>query len=602
MTTINRRRLLQGLTLSGIASTAGAMDRLPSWWPKPKPKTPVFPDDVAPWTDIPQGSFPREGVSPPEDFGFPVRTNLPFAHGVASGDPLPDRVIIWTRVTLSDATNTLIHGEWRIASDPAMEQIVTRGEFATSQASDYTVKIDVTGLAPYTTYYYQFYYDGAESCVGRTRTAPSESQQMNHLRFAVCACSSYFSGYMNGYGRIADRRDLDFVIHCGDYIYDFPDRDEYLRVPGDLPDEELNPDFRSPRSLYELRRRYALYRSDPDLFRAHQQHPWFIIWDNHDIGGNDALSDAESYQAFWEWTPSRQPDPTDLYRRHQRTSYGQLADIYFTDRHYKRWYPHEAQPDRDYLGASQNNFLRQELLYSKQRDADWRILINQAFIGQFYLINPPANADWVFECLFPGYRDGIVLSPNQWDGYPQERTDLINFLSDNHINNNLFVTGDMHMNWASDVAADPGSPENYNPHTGKGSMAVEFAPSSISRGGADENIRGVIGDNPLAGLLGYIGSNIASTALFNSNPNAHFMEWTSHGYGIVDMQPDRVMLEHWWTLITTQTKRERLGAQLVCWRDGNHLERIDLPIATQRQSPADGDLAYDPAETLLVRL
>lgn len=604
MPKFNRRQLLQGLTLTSLtslATTAGAMEKLPPWWPLPRPKKdPSFPESVEPWPS--NGSapeFPREGIQPPEEFDFPIRTTLPFAHGVASGDPLSDRVMIWTRITLSEYPSDELQGEWRIASDPAMKHIINQGRFTTNETIDWTVKIDADGLLPYTTYYYQFFYNGAESCVGRTRTAPASWDTNSNIRFAVCACSSYFSGHMNGYGRIADKKDLDFVIHCGDYIYDFPDEDEQIRVPNNNPDGETNPDFRSPRSLYELRRRYALYRSDPNLFRAHQQHPWLIIWDNHDIGGRDQLTDEESFRAFWEWTPSRQPDPNDLYRRHDRLSYGQLADIFFTDRHYKNWYPEEAQPNRDYLGVSQNQILRDELAASKDRGAYWRILINQTVIGQFYLLNPPASADWVIECLFPDYKDGIILNPKQWDGYPQERTDLINFLADNNINNNLFVTGDMHMNYDSDVAADPGSPANYNPHTGAGSMGIEFAPSSISRGGADETIRGILGDNPLAGVLGYVGSTIGSNALFNSNPNCHFMEWTSHGYGIVDMHPDKVILEHWWTSIMNVTKSERLGAQLMSWKDSNHLERISLPIATQRISQDDGELAYEVSKELL---
>lgn len=608
MTTIKRRRLLQGLTLSGLAGSAGAMDRLPPWWPKPRPRKPVFPDDISPWhSDLP-GSLPREGIRPPEDLDYPVRTLLPFAHGVASGDPLPDGVIIWTRLTLAGDLATgasdTVSGQWRMATDPAMEQVVQDGEFATDSHRDWTVKIDVRDLAPYTTYYYQFRYLGAESCVGRTRTAPLPDDLQAQIRFAVCACSSLFSGHMNGYGRIADRTDLDFVIHCGDYIYDFPDSHEIIRVPGDNPDGETNPDFRSPRSLAELRRRYALYRSDPNLFRAHQQHPWLTLWDNHDIGGRDQLSDADSYRAFWEWTPSRQPDPDDIYRRHERISYGSLADILFTDRHYPRWNPLKPVPGNEYLGESQNRFLREELLASSTRQANWRVLINQAFIGQFYLINPPASADWVFELLFPGYRDGIILNPKQWDGYPEERRALVEFLNGHDIRNNLFVTGDMHMNWASDVAADPGSPGAYRPDTGEGSAGIEFAPSSISRGGADENIRGMLGgsDTPLSGLLGYIGAGIASNVLVKSNPNAHFMEWSNHGYGIVDLTADQATMEFWWTPILTHTSGDRLGAQLISTSGSNHLQKVPLPVATFRNSDRDGPAAFELKKSLELKI
>lgn len=600
MTDIRRRRILQGMALGGLATTgcsggskSGSNDNT------------TAPDndarELSPWLDDTPGSLPSEGLAPTADFSFPIRTTLPFAHGVASGDPLPEQIIIWTRITLESYPDTIIDGEWRMATDKAMTNIVARGAFDTNADRDWTVKIDVASLSPYTVYYYQFYYDGAESCIGRTRTAPAEWDNQDHIRFAVCACSSYFSGQMNGYGRIADRKDIDFVIHCGDYIYDFPDSDESFRIPSGNDDGDTNPDFRGPRTLNELRRRYALYRSDPNLFRAHQQHPWLILWDNHDVGANDELTDQESFQAFWEWTPSRQAFPNDIYRRHDRISYGAMADIFFTDRHYTRWFDDEAQPNREYLGVSQNEWFREELLNSQHRSADWRIVINQAFIGQFYLINAPASIDWILELVVPDYSDGIILNSNQWDGAQQERTDLINFLADNEIRNNLFVTGDMHMNWASDVAADPGSYDTYNPDTGEGSWGIEFAPSSISRGGADENVRGALGgtDAEGASFAAYLASGAVSNVLANTNPNAQYMEWTNHGYGIVDMKPDLVTMEYWWTQILKETNHEILGAQMISAKDSNHMVRLTMPVATQRDSEQDAALADEINEALL---
>ncbi|MCG8671198.1 MAG: alkaline phosphatase D family protein [Pseudomonadales bacterium] len=592
---IHRRRILQGIALSGLASAGCSGESSSS-----SSSSSGSSRNLSGWTNGGEGTLPRKGIEPPVGFSFPIRTSLPFAHGVASGDPLPDRVIIWTRITLIEYPATDLVGEWRMASDPDMKEIVGRGTFSTHQGVDWTIKLDVDGLSPYTVYYYQFFYDGAESCIGRTRTAPESWQDELHLRFAVCACSSYYSGHMNGYGRIAEKKDLDFVIHCGDYIYDFPDEDELIRIPSDNDDGETNEDFRNPLTMNELRRRYALYRSDPNLFRAHQQHPWLIIWDNHDIGGRDDLTDEESYRVFWEWTPSRQPDPEDLYRRHERLSYGSMADIFFTDRHYPKWYEEESQEDRTYLGVSQNEYLREELLNSKERDADWRILINQAFFGQLYLINPPKEADWLVEKFFPGVDDGIILNDNQWDGAPQERADFLNFLQENDIHNNLFVTGDMHMNWASDLAVDPGTPSNYNPSTGEGSVAIEFAPSSISRGGADETIRGILGTE--LALLATAASTVASNFLSTTNPNCQYLEWSNHGYGIVDMKPDHVTLEFWWTRILSHATTERMGAQLLSVKGSNHIQRLDVMSPTTRDSEADKPLADEVPINLLFQV
>ncbi len=142
----------------------------------------------------------------------------PFYHGVASGDPLEDAVIIWTRVTTNDDSVIV---NWKVATDAAMTQIVKEGEVETGQNKDYTVKVDVTGLSAFKTYYYQFEALEAKSIIGRTRTTPKKNELVDNLRFAVVSCSNYQSGYFNAYNQIAERNDIDAVIHLGDYIYEY---------------------------------------------------------------------------------------------------------------------------------------------------------------------------------------------------------------------------------------------------------------------------------------------------------------------------------------------------------------------------------------------
>ncbi|TAM22818.1 MAG: alkaline phosphatase, partial [Nevskiaceae bacterium] len=338
---MDRRLFLKSASLAAAGLALSACDRSES------PSTAG--------TKVP--SFPKPGEEP-ADFDFPLVLALPFAHGVASGDPLADRVILWTRITELLPSAAAVAVDWLVASDPTMSQIVKRGRQFASAEHDWTVKVDVTGLQPATSYYYRFEALGAQSIVGRTRTAPATA--VEELRLAVLACSSYWSSYWSGLGHLADRNDLDLVVHCGDYIYDFVDEDEGIRARKDKKDTAY-VDYRDWLNLAEVRRRYALWRSDPNLLRAHQQHPWFIVWDNHDIStgyGNELPSTVtgdgatttldEVCRAFYEWTPSRPvkpdgsgefilvedgsyplaSDPKFVYRK---LPYGPLLDVFGVD-------------------------------------------------------------------------------------------------------------------------------------------------------------------------------------------------------------------------------------------------------------------------------
>jgi alkaline phosphatase D len=182
----------------------------------------------------------------------------PFYHGVASGDPLSDRVIIWTRVTPEEMDNAPIEVSWKVATDVDLENVVQSGTFTTDATRDYTVKVDVTGLDAGTTYYYGFTAMDKNSLTGKTKTTPT-SDQADHLKFGVVSCSNYQAGYFNAYQRLARRNDLDAVIHLGDYIYEYGDGvygDSTLFEARDLdPDTEIL-------TLEDYRTRYSLYRLD----------------------------------------------------------------------------------------------------------------------------------------------------------------------------------------------------------------------------------------------------------------------------------------------------------------------------------------------------
>jgi alkaline phosphatase D len=212
-----------------------------------------------------------------------------FQHGVASGDPLQHRVIIWTRLTPRRIEDVL-DGRWIVATDPRLRHRCGGGRFITDVTSDFTVKIDVDGLSPDTTYYYQFITRGARSPIGRTRTMPTGNTQA--ARFAFVSCSNYPYGYFNAYARIAERNDLNFVLHLGDYIYEY-ELGVYVNpllagIRDVVPTNEIV-------ALTDYRLRHALYRTDTDLQEVHRQHPFICVWDDHESTNDSYKDGAENH-------------------------------------------------------------------------------------------------------------------------------------------------------------------------------------------------------------------------------------------------------------------------------------------------------------------
>lgn len=245
-----------------------------------------------------------------------INESSPFLHGVASGDPLADRVVLWTRVTGDADAPAEIPVSWVIAEDPALKRIVGAGVTLTSQDVDFTVKIDAEGLKAEKTYYFRFRSLGHSSPIGRTKTLPKKDRALERLRLAFASCSNYPYGFFNAYGAIAQRPDLDAVLHLGDYLYEYAngeygDGSAIGRVPN--PDREIV-------SLADYRARHAQYKTDPDLQEAHRQHPFIVVWDDHETTNNSWRDGAENHQpeegdfqarkaaaiqAYFEWMPLR---------------------------------------------------------------------------------------------------------------------------------------------------------------------------------------------------------------------------------------------------------------------------------------------------------
>jgi alkaline phosphatase D len=424
----------------------------------------------------------------PNDRSVLDSTIQPFYHGVASGDPLTDRVIIWTRVTTDTAS---LQVKWRVARDTMMQNIVAQGVFTTDASRDYTVKVDVTGLQPDTYYYYEFEALGRYSQRGRTKTTPVGN--VANYRIAVANCSNYSFGYFNAYDAIRKRNDVDFVIHLGDYIYE----DGVRRGPNaiDTLKRRTFPEY-DAYDLVSYRQRYAWYRLDPSLRELHQQFPMVVIWDDHEFA-NDAFADTSAYhypatQGTWaarketairvykEWIPMREDaSRTNVINWTQKI--GNLADIYYADNRTGKIDVNTPQqgldlitnidnlsfdtPDKPMFGNTQLDLITNQL---KTTSSTWKIFASQVVFSSF------VYKQTILGLSFPWH------SAAGWDIYPLERKQILDTINQYNIKNMVVLSGDIHVAMAFDI---PNGVTPYNPSTGEGSVGVEFVGDNVVNGG-----------------------------------------------------------------------------------------------------------------------
>lgn len=508
---------------------------------------------------------------------LPVDERLaPFYHGVASGDPSPDGVVIWTRVT--PETDATIPVDWTVATDTGLANVVASGSTTTDSVADYTVKVEVGGLEDGDTYYYRFEALGETSLTGRTRTA---GQDLEQLKFAVVSCNNYQQGYFNAFARIAGRNDLDAVIHLGDFIYEY-ERDENEENRGLEPEHEIL-------SLDDYRLRYNWYRLDPDLRRAMQQHPFIFIWDDHETANNSWTGGAENHdpgegdwgerklratRAYFEWVPIRDEGDFDIRRR---IAYGDLAEFHMVD---TRLEGREEQltdaddpdlwlPDRTILGPVQFEWFTEGL---KQSTARWKVVANQVVFAPLLLDD--------FDAVYPGAADEFL---DVWNGYPAEREKVLDTLLTHGIDDVVWITGDVHIALAQDLPRWDGDSLFYDPVSAAGSACVEFVTTSISSNNFDERLGSVF----LSGLV--------EDLLAETNPHNRFGELDRHGYLILDLTEDRAQADFWF--VDTKNERTEVEAFEAGWyaeSGSNHLAKASGPSPPK---PEQDVPAPDPTAT-----
>lgn len=499
-----------------------------------------------------------------------------FKHGVASGDPLSDRVILWTRVT--PPVDGPISGMLTVALDPAFAQIVGQTSFSTDVSRDYTVKVDQAGLESGTTYYYRFKVGGTDSPIGRTRTLPVGP--VDRLRIGVVVCASLAHGYFNAYQRVAERADLDLVLHLGDYIYEYG-TGEYGDVREYEPANEIL-------TLEDYRTRHAQYKREPELIAMHRQHAMIAIWDDHEFADNSwqdgavnhspdtegLWSDrvANALRAYYEWMPVREP-VGDGKRDYRSVRFGDLAELtLLEERVLARSQQVEGvasisgasvlfapigevqNSDRQMLGGEQEVWLGDTL---RNTPAQWKLIGQGVMFGQLKLLGLP-------EFIGGGY----YVNPDQWDGYPAARQRVFDMLEGDGtqaaIDNVVVLTGDIHCSWCMDLSPDPNNPVplagGYDPITGDGSRAVEFVVTAVSSPGLDalEPIR------PLIPVL---------------NPHIRYVDLTQKGYMLLDVTPERVVGEHWYVdTVTSRSGGETLGTAYAVVDGSAHLTASEQTV------------------------
>ena len=495
---------------------------------------------------------------------FAQTADAVFRHGVASGDPLSDRVILWTRVTPAAATGEVTVA-WQVARDPKFGQIVSRGEARTDAARDFTVKIDAKGLAPGTTYYYRFDALGGQSAIGRTRTLPRDG--VSRLRLGVVSCSNLPQGYFNAYACLAKRTDLDVILHLGDYIYEYAnngygDGTAIGRIPA--PDREIL-------ALQDYRERHAQYKADPDSQEVHRQHPFIVTWDDHEFTNNAWNSGAQNHnvdqgegewaarraaamQAYFEWMPIREDGQTKQSRIYRAFRFGGLATVFMLD---TRIVGRDQQVSRDdtvaieqagrhLLGPEQEGWLAEQMVTSVRNQAAWNLL------GQQVMFAPQTAT---------GTRAG---NADSWDGYRGSRSRVFDMIERAKVSNVAVLTGDVHSSWAYDLPRDPFAA--YDRTTGKGSLGVEFAGTSVTSpsgvgGGPD-------GEQQLAGLRA-------------ARPHLHYVDGRYRGYFVVDLTRERLQADFYSVAtILDRTTEERFERGFVTAAGANHLVAAATPAPT----------------------
>ena len=453
-----------------------------------------------------------------------------FAHGVASGDPDANSVIIWTRLTPEGSPNA-VDVDWEVSSDDSFADIKSAGATRTSQSKDWTVKILADGLAPGQTYYFRFRSGAVMSPTGRTRTLPVGS--VENARFAIISCSNYPFGFFNVYDQIAREDDLNAVLHLGDYLYEYGP-DGYGAEVGRLLGRPHNPP-REIVSLTDYRERHAQYKSDPSAQAMHARHPMIPIWDDHETTNNSWKDGAQNHQpdsegdwnarrraalqAYYEWMPVREPEMTPeaffrsfsfgdlltlaaletrLMARAEQFEYSDVVPTLKTPEDIARFRDVILWDEtRAMLGDAQLDYLDRVMRESASANQPWRLIANQIIMAK---VTAPNLSEYVTEedivalekqwdqarAFVEFSKLGLPSNLDAWDGYPAARERFYDLArSTNAADGMIVVTGDTHTWWANDLTAKDGAHMGVELGTHSVTSPSPYRPDFLGGKGSD---------------------------------------------------------------------------------------------------------------------
>lgn len=521
-----------------------------------------------------------------------------FRHGVASGDPLPDAVVLWTRVTPTPGSTPgsgrgpSVEVVWEVATDPRFRRVVRRGRVRTGPSRDHTVKVDATGLRPATDYYYRFRLDGQASRTGRTRTAPAPQAPPDHLRFGVVSCANLQAGFFSAYRGLAAREDLHAIVHLGDYLYEYGPGEygmgaDNVDVRRHVPDHEMV-------SLADYRQRHAQYKQDPDLQDAHARYAWIVTWDDHEVTNDQWRGGAENHtpgtgeggegdyrrrrarahRAYDEWMPVRLNGTAALgdgARLFRRLRFGTLLEISMLDlRTYRDQQvatpavdPAVSDPDRTITGARQMAWLKDSL--SRDHRPQWKVIGNPVMIAPVTFADlPDALVQPVNDVtgLLPG--DGAPYNVDQWDGYTADRREVLTHLDDHQVKDTVFLTGDIHSAWACELPLDTST----YPVVGD-SLGVEFVCTSVT----SNNLKDITGTPP------HTTSRLVEQAILANNRHIKYLDFDDHGFSVLDVTPARAQMD--WYVIGARDDRDTAITWSVSFATAagtSRIEQVDAPV------------------------
>lgn len=473
-----------------------------------------------------------------------------FQHGLASGDPEPTSVLLWTRVT-SHPGDTPGSGQgrattinWQVATDDSFQKIVRTGTVTATAQTDMTVKVIADQLEPYRRYAYRFVvasgpYQGQVSPTGWTQTAPADQQQLASFRIGLFSCANWEAGFFRPYQDAARRGDLDLIVHVGDYLYEYPSG-----FYGGTNGQVVRP--HEPRegcqTLAQYRIRYGHYHTDPMLQELHAAAPWVVTWDDHEFADDnwaegadgDFFVGTEEYlprknaaaQAYLEWLPIRGTSPTQGGHIYRQLNFGPLFNLTMLDlrsyRSQKALLQATDEPSRTMLGQEQYEWFMSTIKSAASR---WNLVGNSVMMTPMLI--PAVDRDLFkpLTKLFGLAQDGFPYNEDSWDGFTVERTRLLQELVAAGKRNTVFLTGDIHTSWGAVVPVIPGK---YRPGD---FAALEFITPSVTAANFDE-----LKHQPENSLP----SRAAAKAFTVANPYISYCDLDRHGYCVLEIRPEQI--------------------------------------------------------------